>query len=374
MSIVQGIILTLFCGCAIAQLLYWLIFFPRIAFKKNAKLNQGGNTLAPPVSVVICAFNEAENLTERLQGILEQDYPNFEVLVVDDGSTDETLKVVRDFQGKFEHLQVLRLDYKEGEKGLGKKTALSNGIKSARHDLLLLTDADCSPTSKYWIKEMVQCLGENDVALGYGPYEYRPGVLNAFVRFEALYTAIQYMAFAEWGLPYMGVGRNLMYRKSLFFKVGGFESHKDVASGDDDLFINQVSNKNNTITVLSRNTFMYSPPKETFAGYFRQKSRHVTTGKKYRRIHQFMLGALSFSHAGFYLFGIAALLMGSSIIFVGISLLLMMFLKLIVFGSFFEKTDEKRLIPLIPLLDVFFVAYYFTFMPALLRGKTGQWK
>jgi hypothetical protein len=184
----------------------------------------------------------------------------------------------------------------------GKKFPLSIGIKSARNELLLLTDADCAPSSDQWIKQMVQSYDEKtDIVLGYGPYLKVKGLLNFIIRYDTMMVAMQYLSFALAGLPYMGVGRNLSYRKSVFIKNKGFTSHYRIASGDDDLFINQVAKRKNTKIEINPESFMYSAPKTSFKNYFRQKRRHLTTGKYYKTRFKWLLGTYSGSQLVFWI-------------------------------------------------------------------------
>lgn len=368
---IHTIIISLFGICAMLQAVYWIIFFSRLAFFKD-KSNSSGT---PAVSIIICAYNEEHNLGKYLPRILEQDYPDFEVLVVNDDSTDNSLEALEDFKHQYPHLSILTLDYPDGKKNIGKKNALSEGIKNAKHDTLLLTDADCCPKSNQWAKKMIGTLSDSvSIGLGYGPYEKRSGLLNAFIRFETVYTAIQYMSFSLWGIPYMGVGRNMIYRKELFFQAGGFESHSHIASGDDDLFVNAVANKKNTSIVINEQSHMHSPPKETWYAYFKQKSRHVTTGRHYRWLHKILLGLLSLSHFGIYFFALLAIVFGISTFFVIVILLVIVSSKTIIFAIITKKLKEASLIPLIPLLDVIYVLYYVLLAPALAWGKTSRWK
>jgi biofilm PGA synthesis N-glycosyltransferase PgaC len=370
--VIDTIIISLFGICAILQIAYWLILFSRLAFFKERAKPFGD---LPPISIVICAYNEANNLKKYLPEILQQDYPSFEVLVVNDDSNDNSSEVLEGFKQQYSHLSILSLSYPNGKKNIGKKNALSEGIKKAKYDTLLLTDADCYPQSNQWAKKMVYTLSDStSIGLGYGPYEEKQGLLNAFVRFETVYTAIQYMSFSLWGIPYMGVGRNMIYKKELFFQVGGFEQHSHIASGDDDLFINAVANKKNTTIVINEQSQMYSDPKETWYAYFKQKSRHVTTGIHYKWVHKILLGLLSLSHFGIYFFTLLSIVFGSSTFFVISSLLVISSLKSIIFGLIAKKLNEGSLIPLIPLLDVIYVLYYILLAPSLMWGKTAEWK
>ena len=218
------------------QLIYYWVVFSRFAFYKKANRT----IYSEAISIVICAKNEYHNLKKHLPKILGQDYPDFEVVVVNDGSDDETIFYLEDLAREHKHLSVVNLS-ENLNFFKGKKFALSLGIKSAKNQNLVLTDADCDPAGKSWLQTMANGFADQkEVVLGYGKYYEYPGFVNKIIRFETVFTALQYFSLALWGKPYMGVGRNLAYKKSLFYQAKGFISHYNVSSGDDDLFINKV--------------------------------------------------------------------------------------------------------------------------------------
>ena len=248
------IVFYLFVGCVLVQIAFWLFAFSPLA---NFKVNQLIPKHQPPLSVIICAYNEAHNLRLFLPKILEQIYPNFEVIVVNDRSTDDSTTVLNDFQKKYNHLKILHLtDYERTIRS--KKFALTKGLEAANHEIVLLTDADCYPTSNQWIQKMAATIdAQKAIGIAYVPMDKRPTFLNLFIRYDKIYNAIQYLSFALLGIPYMGAGGNLIYKKSLFFKSKGFSNHKDLISGDDDLFISSVSNRNNTKVQLHPHSFIF---------------------------------------------------------------------------------------------------------------------
>ena len=225
----ETILKLIFFGATICQLLYWYLVFSKLAFYKIDKkgivkesIPSVLDTDLPPISIIICARNEAENLRKNLPTILNQEYASFEVIVVNDASTDETLSVLNSFLSKYHHLRIINITDK---KIIGKKGALAEGIEAAKYEWLLLTDADCYPFTKNWILGMIKGVDAKEIGLGYAPYEKRDGFLNTFIRYETVWTATQYMGFALAGEPYMGVGRNIIYMKKLYEKVGGFQKH-----------------------------------------------------------------------------------------------------------------------------------------------------
>lgn len=366
---IQDTLLCLFLTATAIQLFYWLFVFSRLAFYRQPPLPPGPRE---PVSIIICARNEADNLRRNLPFFLAQDYPKYEVVVVNDNSSDKTLEVLLDFQKKSPILRLIDINVSTPR---GKKAALSKGVNAAKFEILLLSDADCRPASPQWLDFMQAFIRDRaKIGLGYSPYFRGKGILNAFIRFETVYSAIQYLSFAFMGLPYMGVGRNLCYRKSLFRGSGGFDSHAHIASGDDDLFINQVATGANTRVILSPKAFVFSEPKSSWRGYYRQKSRHLTTGTRYRLVHQLALGLLSASHFGHYACGIALILFHNLELTVFINYLARIAVASALYMLIMRKLHDTSLIRWVPLLDVLYAVSYLVFAPALFLKPKEKWK
>jgi len=272
--------------------LYFALNYHLRACKKS--LTTEGET--KPVSVIVCARNESENLLKNLPALLSQIHPNYEVIVVNDSSWDDTADVLKAYAQQYPALKVIHID-EEKQQMQGKKFALTLGIKAAKHDIVLLTDADCLPCSEYWAKGMSQPISEGSkIVLGVSLYDYREGWLNKLIRLDALQSALHYCGAALAGKPYMGVGRNLCYDRELFFRIGGFKSHYHVIGGDDDLFINEVAGKTKMQVVVSHEYQTHSVPKEAFSSWFFQKRRHIETSSRYRNITKVALTLLPISY------------------------------------------------------------------------------
>ncbi|NLI24384.1 MAG: glycosyltransferase [Bacteroidales bacterium] len=285
-------------GAALLVQLFWYgFFYLSVAFPRKPR----SRAKKPPLSVIICARNEEKNLRKNIPKILDQDYPEFEVVVVDDCSEDKTEFVLREFAAQDPRFRYTRI-HKDQKFTHGKKLALTVGIKSARHEHLVLTDADCSPASKHWLNGMARHFREGaEIVLGYGGFVNRKSLLNNLIRFDAMFIALQYMTMARRGIPYMGTGRNLAYIKSLFFANKGFSSHSHLASGDDDLFISQVATRHNTAVEYSPETHTRSEAKRSFRDWIRQKRRHLTTSSLYPLPVILLLGTEPLSRVAFYL-------------------------------------------------------------------------
>ena len=237
----------------------------------------------PGVTVVISARNEGYNLEHYLQAVLTQDYPVFEVFVVDDGSQDDTSDVIERYKGEYPNIRTTFVP-KGARVSSTKKLALTMAAKSAKYDYLLLTDADCCPESDQWIRSMMSGFDQDttEVVLGYGGCFYTKGKINRLSRYDTVYTGLLYLGAAIAGKPYMGVGRNLAYKKSTFFSHGGFAGMAHQLAGDDDLFVNKVATRNNTAVVLNRESVTWSPSKLTWHDWVQQKRRHLSVSPAYR--------------------------------------------------------------------------------------------
>jgi cellulose synthase/poly-beta-1,6-N-acetylglucosamine synthase-like glycosyltransferase len=279
--ILLGVLAVLFLGQ-----FYFLVRYlcaPARKMRRIRKSKAADQPLEQPgVSVVLCAHNEAYNLSQYLQGLLSQDYPEYEVIVVDDGSEDETRSIVESFMVRNPRLHMTFVPL-GARVGSTKKLALTLAAKAAKYDYLLLTDADCVPESEHWIREMMKGFHDNkDIVLGFGAYFSEHGYINRLVRFDTLFNGLHYLGAALCGHPYMGVGRNLAYRKSFFFEMGGFTHLMTNRAGDDDLFVNHVATKHNTSVVINRDATTWSPSKKTLKEWWQQKRRHVSVSPNYR--------------------------------------------------------------------------------------------
>ncbi|HWA33692.1 MAG TPA: glycosyltransferase [Cyclobacteriaceae bacterium] len=282
-----------------------------IALSRKVEISAGQN---PGVSIIVCAHDEEKNLRELIPILLSQDYADFEVIVVEDRCNDGTYDYLLEAVKSHKRLRMVRVTHLPPHIN-GKKFALTLGIKAATFDWVLLTDADCRPGTK-WLASMATLFHEkNDIVIGYSPYVKERGYLNDFIRFESLMTGIQFMSWALLGRPYMGVGRNLGYRKALFLSNKGFNKHLGIMGGDDDLFVNEHATKSNVGVCIGPASLTPSIPKKTWQQFFRQKIRHLSVGKHYRFSDKLVLGIFSATWVLSWLFALPMLFTQAAIDF-----------------------------------------------------------
>jgi glycosyltransferase involved in cell wall biosynthesis len=327
-----------------------------------------------PVSVVISARNEAKNLTENLPSVLNQNYPDFEVVVINDCSFDSSDQVLMDLQTIYPHLKVVTITEHVRHK-TGKKFAVTLGIKAAKNEHLLFTDADCKPASDDWITRMAaNFTGSTQIVLGYSPYIKTGNFLNPFIRFETVKTGINYLSSAINGDAYMGIGRNLAYTKTLFFGAKGFASHMHILSGDDDLFVNQNATANNTSVEMHPDAFVYTDAKTTLSSWFRQKKRHFGVGKEYKNRHRRLLSLDAMSGFFFYILLTLCLVFNFEP-WLAIGLFMFrLILQLVIYSKPFKRLDGNDLIWYLPFLDMIYYLYLNTFGLVGTFIKTTKWK
>ncbi|NHN25334.1 glycosyltransferase [Flavobacterium jejuense] len=354
------------------QFIYYIFIFGQFSFAKKTT----STTLTKvPVSVIVCAKNEVENIKKFFPILITQNYPEYEIVLIDDASTDETLELFEEYEKEYTNVKVVKVKNNETFWG-NKKYALTLGIKAAKNDYLLFTDADCFPNTKNWISQMAeQFTNEKSIILGYGAYEkIKNSFLNKIIRLETLLTATQYFGWAKIGKPYMGVGRNLAYTKKEFYSAGGFIEHMKVRSGDDDLFVNQVANKSNTAICFTPESFTYSEPKKSFKDWFNQKRRHVSTAKLYKGFDRFQLGLFYISQLLFILL---------AVILLAFQFEWMLVLGLIIFRYAFTwvslgyaagKLNEKDTLPWFPIIEILLIFTQLNVFFTNLFSKPVHWK
>ncbi len=320
--------------------LFWLIvFYLRLAIHKEV-----AKGYTPNVSVIIAARNEEDNLFELLPSILNQDYPEYEVIVVNHQSVDDSSHILKALQREHSHLKVIELE-RSKHLAHGKKLPLTVAIKGAKYENLLFTDADCKPSSKRWIRSMAGNFShKKHLILGFAPYLKEKGFTNWFIRLDTIIIGMNYLSFAKAGIPYMGVGRNLAYTKSLFDSVNGFKSHYALQSGDDDLFVQEAAGNRNYQICISQESFCYSEPKQTWQEWIKQKSRHYTTTSRYTLIKKLLLGIYPLSLILLYV-SFIILLSNFSLNWLSIGIMSsILILKWITFGVIFKRLHEKKFI------------------------------
>lgn len=355
-------------GVLLINLLYYLLFI-YFGFSPNPKPE---TEKTYPVSLIVCAKNEAENLHKNIPNWLAQSHPNFELVLIDDASTDQTAQVIREYAEKDPRISAVYVKANERFHN-SKKYALTLGIKKAQHTRMVFTDADCVPASEDWLTIMSRYFSaEKHLILGYGAYKRKIGLLNALIRFETFITALQYFSYARAGKAYMGVGRNLGYTSVLFEQQSGFASHIHVRSGDDDLFANKAATKENTTYCLDPNAFTLSTPKSSFGAWFAQKRRHISTAHHYKPFQKLSLGLYYLGNLAFWI--VLGLLFIFNLQYALIFLAARTVLQWMAYFGAARKLNCLDLFLAAPVLELFLILLQLSIFSANLVSPKPSWK
>ena len=373
------IVLIVFVITLVIQLFYHWGLFSRVALYKKQRRYKVDSELEP-VSIVLCARDVYEYLVELIPALLNQDYPDFEVVVVNDCSDDETEEYLKELERREPRVKPVQLKQHLNFFN-GKKFPLSMGIKSAANDLIVLTDCNCMPTNNQWLRSIVNCYGKNtEVVIGYSPFMYRKGLLNKLIRFDALQNGLLYLSAALGGHPYMGTGKNLSYRKELFYRNKGFTSHYTTSVGDDDLFVSQVATKKNTEVLIDAEDAILTTPTNSFRLWMRQKSSRYSTASKYSPRTRLMLSLFYASQLLFYASFVTLLCLSPAFTITGgaaFYIPILVFFFLLRFGTQFfvyfkasKRLGEKGLLPGLIAYDFLF-AFLSPFLRLMGRMRIG---
>lgn len=370
-------IILLAFGCVVSiQIIYYLFVLSGFSFSKNEKKPKKKDST--PISIIVCARNEAENITQLVPKLVTQKYDApLEIILVNDASYDGTEELMDGFAEKYSNIKIVNVrEIETNVNWSSKKYALMLGIKAAKHNHLLFTDADCLPTSDNWVSIMTSHFTDKKrIVLGYGGYKsIKNSFVNKLVRFETLLTAIQYFAYAKRGNPYMGVGRNLAYTREVFFENDGFANHMKILSGDDDLFINGAANKKNTAICFHKEGATVSVPKNTFSEWIEQKRRHISTANMYKGKDKFFLGLFYISQLLFIVGAITVLALQLDYKIVGALIGSRYLFSYFIIGFGAGKLNEKGILPLYPLIElVLIISQLYLFITNLFI-KPNRWR
>lgn len=372
------LVFLLFCFLAASMVQLGAIGYAIALWRASKKAQVEAVKDWPGVSVVLCARNEANNLLQNLPALLSQDYPGkWELIVVDDASDDDTAKVLASMAAKAPaRMRVTRVEQKRLP---GKKGALALGLQTAVYSCIVVTDADCAPAGAHWLSSMSRALDtglRTEIVLGYGPLR-KAGwpVLSNWPRMEAAWTAALYGSFTLGGVPYMGVGRNMAFKKWVFDRVGGFAAHEHLASGDDDLLVNAAAHRNNTLIQLAPESFVYSDAPPDFRSWLQQKRRHLSAGIHYSFFTQVLLAMIGGSQAFFYGMLVGLSLGGRFLALIWGIYAIRMLLLMIAWKRVLARLRERDLWIQMPFWDFMIACYYGTIAPwFLLSKKKNAWK
>ena len=350
-------LVVIFIISTLVQAFFWIVQLDIV--NRHDENHQYPELEKPSVSIVIAVKDEYDNVQELIPSLTCQDYPNFNIIFVDDHSSDETLGFLK--QQDPSKITVLELP----ELKNGKKAALTFGIQHCTASWILFTDADCKPVSPNWINEMMKKSSTCDVILGYSPSQLSGNFLSHWINYETWFIAMQYLSAAIMNISYMAVGRNMAFKRSLFNEVGGYDNHPEVKSGSDDLFISGLPENTKVGIAIYKDSWVLTQSSTSIWAYNQQKRRHLTTAPYYKLSTKLRLAVISFSQLAWYI----------SLFFIQIPIVIacglsIRFLVLYLIGNRSRYALRPQFhLYLLPVYDFLLMIFYFLISPTLVFSR-----
>lgn len=384
-STLEIYLLVILASVWLIEIIYQFYFFDRPSrfYKKSGDRKIKYSEQLPPASVIVYAQNDAENLIKFLPKILSQTYPQFEVIVVTDDSTDDSKDILSTLETQYKNLYHTYIP--EGSRNLShKKLALTLGVKAARYDIVAFTDANCCPSGNEWLASIMRNFVPGvDIVLGYTATERKKRERFSFwyCAYDRLLFSLRYLSFALINRPYMGTSSNLAYRKELFFKNKGFSKFLHLHYGDDDLFINEIARRGNTRIEISDAGQMTATYPDNYVAWKESKLQYDFTSKYLRTLAKPVFGLSKFFDYAFDTLFLFLLIWGvlHNWIIALLSLIpaLSLFaIKISVYRKAAKIFRSPKLFFALPLFSFIqpFINLYFNIIGAVSRKKNFTWR
>ena len=267
-------------------------------YYQHKKTLKGTTTYADrqePLSVIIAAHNQGEALKNNLPYILEQDYPDFEVIVINDASNDDSEEVLKNMEAKYPNLY--HTFTPESARYVShRKLALTLGVRASKNEWLVFTNANCKPDSDQWLKLMARNFTKGtNVVLGYSNYERKKSAFNSRIVFERLMQQIgSFSTVFSNGNALTGSGSNMAYRKSVFMKHEGFKNCLNLKFGEDAMFVNQIHRAHTARVETDPNSVVRQQMPYSKADWYEDKVYERETSKHLKDMTLFRIHWASF--------------------------------------------------------------------------------
>jgi len=366
-----NIIFYVFIAVVVLQLVYYLGVFGKFAFAKPQQVT--AKRLS--VSVIVCAKNDAERVKELVPVLAAQNYPDFELVLIDNASSDDTLDIFEAFEKQYRNIRLVKVENNEAFWG-NKKYALTLGMKAAGKDYLLFTDANCYPTAPDWITHMAsQFTMSKTIVLGYSAYEKVKGsFLNKIIRFDAVHGATQRFAWAALGRPFTADGRNLAYKKDEFFKRNGYINHMNIRTGEDALFVNDAATKKNTTLCYTPESFTYTKARKTFKSWAKDKRKAAFTASFFKPFDRIQLKTFIFLQAAFFILLIVLLVLQFNWMYIAPAVMVRYMAGWVTMAQSAKRLNEKDAAYWYPVMEIILIFTQLYVYIANFTSKPVHWK
>ena len=344
---------------ALLLLVYYFGLFGPFVFRKEK--SRTSNEDLPPISIVITAHNEAHHLVESLPVILTQEYPDYEVVLVNDNSQDEIEQLALELNNRYHHLHYVNMGSSRSTME-GRKFPFAIGIQAASNPTVVFTNSSCIPSSPFWLQHIAsKFVRQKEVVLAHTTYQSRGGLLNKWLHYDALVNSVRAFSYTLAKMPVLADSHNLAFKRHLFFdNKEKFFALSRLPFGEDNIFINQVANGKMCDVAVDPEAVIYQTP-ISFSDWLRNKRYELVSQSYYRALHRFVLQCYNWLSFLFYpaaiaSIALAALEMNWLALGIGIGVTLLKFgMQFMVFHKGAKKMGEKGAAVSMLFFDLFFL-------------------
>lgn len=363
-----SIVFYFFVACLAIQLIYYIFFLSILLNNKKEKEYD-----LKPISVILYVKNSELYLEKNIDYFINQKYPKFEILLVNNASSDNTDIILEKLSEKHKSLRIINVENNESFWG-NKKYTYTLAIKAAKYEHLIFSEIDCKPVSENWIHEINKSFSsKKTIILGYKRLLKTSSLFNLIIRFDNLLESIKSFSFTKINSPYSADSRNYAFTKKDFYRVNGFINHIKIKNGKEDLFVKDAKQKYNSAYTLSDESFVESSKSLSFKEWFLNKKNSNLLKRHYSFKNQFLLNAFSFSKVFLYFLTIILLLIHDW------KIILIIFSSYIIFQSVItfiinRKFKETSIFYLSPILDFLLVLFQISIFISNLISKPPNWR
>lgn len=343
-----SLLLYVFIAIVFIQLFYYLGVFSSFSFSKESE----NNPKRIPVSVIVYARNQAEEVKKLLPHLVNQNYHDYELVLVDNASSDETLDIFKEYAQMFANIRLVRVENNETFWN-NKKYAQTLAIKAAKHEYLLFIDAENAIDNELWIMSMASNFTLNKtIVIGPSMYFKAKGFLNKVIRFDAVFSQLHSFSWTNYGAPFSYFSRNIAYKKEEFYKVSGFITHMNNRLGEREFFLNEAAKSKNTAFTNSKNALVYLKPFSKSSQWLNQKIEDDYLLSQLNFGNKFKVRLFHASQFLFFLLAIVLLILQIEWLITTIIIILRYLIAWIIVAKSVKKFNQSDLVWLFPLLEI----------------------
>ena len=263
LALSELVLLTVFGVLFLLRLLHLFLFTGRVLFRKKVDNNEAEKK---PLSLILTIRNEEENLKNNLPKILSLENIDFEMVVVDDFSQDNSYLILGLLKDRYKRLTISALNQ---ETKFSTKLALNIAIKATNNKWILTVPVSLAEVAAEWLDYISQATNnEKNVVIGYSTVARSKGFYNRLTRIENYFSYLKSTGYILNGIPFVYSVENVAFQKEKYFEIGGFGQKVTEHYANLELVINSFIRKKTTAVLFNKESSIRKTEVVKRADYF----------------------------------------------------------------------------------------------------------